>query len=76
MDFIRAFDLCGLQRHLKVLGIFCRLHLRDHKAAYLRDLPLTFNYVNACTESYPELRPFFNFMQTRVYQPFAAKCPL
>ncbi len=76
MDFIRAFDLCGLQRHLKVLGIFCRLHLRDHKAAYLRDLPLTFNYVNACTESYPELRPFFDFMQTRVYQPFAAKCPL
>ena len=68
--FTRAFDLCGLQRHLKVLGIFCRLHLRDHKAAYLRDLPLTFNYVNACSESYSELRPFYQFMQETVYLRF------
>ena len=72
-DFIRAFDWCGLQRHLKVLGIFCRLHLRDHKPAYLHDLPLTFNYVNACLESYSELQPFHHFMQQRVYLPFAEK---
>jgi hypothetical protein len=69
-EFIRAFDLCGLQRHLKVLGIFCRLYLRDHKAGYLRDLPLTFNYVNACAESYSELQPFYQFMQEKVYLPF------
>lgn len=73
--FVRAFDLCGLQRHLKVLGIFCRLHLRDKKTAYLRDLPLTFHYVNACLESYPELQPLQNFIQKRVYVPFLEKYP-
>ena len=70
-DFTRAFDLCGLQRHLKVLGIFCRLHLRDHKTTYLRDLPLTLNYVNACLESYDELRPLYQFMQNKVHLRFA-----
>lgn len=72
-EFTKAFDLCGLQRHLKVLGIFCRLHLRDHKASYLRDLPLTFNYVTACAESYGELHPFYHFMQEKVYLPFAKR---
>ena len=38
--FRRAFDLMGLQRHIKVLGIFCRLWYRDGKAGYLEDLPL------------------------------------
>jgi len=66
-DFTRAFDLCGLQRHLKVLGIFCRLHLRDKKSAYLRDLPLTFNYVLACLESHDELQPLYRFMQDKVH---------
>lgn len=68
-EFIRAFDLCGLQRHLKVLGIFCRLHLRDHKPGYLKDLPLTLNYVLECAETYEELHPFFRFLQMRVYLP-------
>ena len=72
-EFMRAFDFCGLQRHLKVLGIFCRLHLRDHKATYLSDLPLTFNYVNSCLESYSELEPLYQFMQEKVYLPFAEK---
>jgi aminoglycoside/choline kinase family phosphotransferase len=75
-EFTRAFDLCGLQRHLKVLGIFCRLHLRDHKHGYLRDLPLTLHYVHACSEAYPELQPFYHFMQKRVYQHFIEKQPL
>ena len=35
-EFIRAFDLCGLQRHLKVLGVFARLYLRDNKQNYLQ----------------------------------------
>ena len=64
-DFKRAFDLCGLQRHLKVLGIFCRLYLRDGKANYLADLPLTRHYVMACLESYPELRAFYDLMEER-----------
>jgi aminoglycoside/choline kinase family phosphotransferase len=68
-EFIRVFDLCGLQRHLKVLGVFCRLYLRDKKAAYLRDLPLTLRYVLECTEIYPCFHPFFDFMQRRVQLP-------
>ena len=69
--FIRAFDLCGLQRHLKVLGVFCRLHLRDNKSAYLRDLPLTFNYLSTCLESNSELQPFYQFIQQKTHLPFA-----
>ena len=43
--FEQWFDLIGLQRHLKVLGIFARLHIRDQKSAYLDDLPLVVAYV-------------------------------
>lgn len=68
-EFTRAFDLCGLQRHLKVLGVFARLHLRDSKPAYLQDLPLTLHYVMACLESYEELGPFYQFMQNRIRLP-------
>lgn len=72
--FIQAFDLCGLQRHLKVLGVFCRLYLRDNKPGYLRDLPLTFNYTMACLESYPELQTLHRFMQQKVFEPFTRVC--
>lgn len=68
-EFIRFFDLCGLQRHLKVLGVFCRLFLRDGKSGYLKDLPLTLKYVLECTESYPEFHSFFQFLQNRVFLP-------
>jgi aminoglycoside/choline kinase family phosphotransferase len=68
-EFIRAFDLCGLQRHLKVLGVFCRLHLRDNKPGYLKDLPLTLKYVLECTEIYKELQPLYHFFQARIYLP-------
>lgn len=44
-QFMRWFDLMGLQRHLKVLGTFARLYLRDGKEGYLRDLPLVNTYV-------------------------------
>lgn len=43
--FLRWFDLIGLQRHIKVLGIFARLNHRDGKSHYLCDLPLTLSYV-------------------------------
>lgn len=68
-EFTRAFDLCGLQRHLKVLGVFSRLHLRDNKPGYLKDLPLTLKYVLECSETYPELHPLFYFLQKRVELP-------
>lgn len=52
---LKWFDLTGLQRHLKVLGIFCRLNYRDSKAQYLEDLPLVESYVEEVTALYPEL---------------------
>ncbi len=71
--FCRDFDLTGLQRHLKVLGIFCRLSLRDHKHVYLNDLPLTLHYVMDCLENYTELHAFYHFMQSKVQPLFMEK---
>jgi aminoglycoside/choline kinase family phosphotransferase len=56
--FKRWFDLMGMQRHLKAIGIFARLHLRDEKSAYLQSIPRTFNYVIQVCGAYPELRAF------------------
>ena len=53
--FQRWFDLIGLQRHLKVLGIFCRLWYRDGKRGYLADLPRVLGYVLRVARRYPEL---------------------
>ena len=52
--FRRAFDLMGLQRHLKVLGIFCRLYYRDGKPGYLNDLPLVWKYTREVGLRHPE----------------------
>ncbi len=61
-EFIRAFDICGLQRHLKVLGIFSRLHIRDNKSKYLEDIPLVFHYIINCLKSYNEFADFYEIM--------------
>ena len=53
----------GLQRHLKVLGIFCRLWYRDGKPGYLRDLPLTFRYVIEVAAKHKDLAPFADWLQ-------------
>ncbi len=53
---IRWFDLMGIQRHLKVLGVFSRLNYRDAKAQYLNDLPLTLKYIIDTCEKYKELQ--------------------
>jgi N-acetylmuramate 1-kinase len=65
-EFHQAFDWCGLQRHLKVLGIFSRLFLRDGKQNYLKDLPLTLSYILNCAQKYPPLANFHLIMQTKV----------
>jgi hypothetical protein len=52
--FRRDFDLMGLQRHIKVLGIFCRLWYRDGKAGYLNDLPLVWRYTREVGVRHPE----------------------
>jgi hypothetical protein len=62
----RWFDLMGLQRHLKVLGIFCRLWYRDGKAGYLGDLPLVLRYTLDVADEYAELRDFAHWLRDRV----------
>lgn len=61
--FRRWFDLIGLQRHIKVLGIFCRLYYRDGKSGYLDDLPRVFDYVVDVASDYPELSAFVALLQ-------------
>ena len=71
--FNRWFDLMGLQRHLKAIGIFARLNLRDGKAGYLKDIPRTMNYVVQVCQKYPELADFYAYLQAEilpVYQRF------
>ena len=65
-QFIRWFDLIGVQRHIKVLGIFCRLWHRDGKIGYLGDLPLTFEYVLDACRRYPELVEFGRWLEWRI----------
>lgn len=55
--FLHWFDWMGLQRHIKVLGIFARLYHRDGKAHYLQDLPLTLSYVLTVADKYPTMQP-------------------
>lgn len=64
--FQRWFDLMGLQRHLKAVGIFARLHLRDGKDGYLPDIPRTLRYVLDVAGRYPELGEFHRFLDLRV----------
>jgi aminoglycoside/choline kinase family phosphotransferase len=54
-DFLRASDLMGVQRHLKVIGIFARICHRDGKPRYLADVPRFFDYIDAVLARRPEL---------------------
>jgi aminoglycoside/choline kinase family phosphotransferase len=56
-DFYRDFEWMGLQRHLKVLGIFARLFHRDGKDGYLKDIPLVFKYARKVAERYNAFKP-------------------
>jgi aminoglycoside/choline kinase family phosphotransferase len=56
-DFFRDYEWMGVQRHLKVLGIFARLYHRDGKDAYLKELPLVARYLRKACERYSELSP-------------------
>lgn len=61
------FDDMGLQRHLKVLGIFARLHHRDGKPRYLADLPRVLDYVRRVLNSRPELPHLQQVFETHVW---------
>lgn len=63
VQFTRWFDLMGLQRHLKILGIFSRLYYRDNKPNYINDLPLTLHYVQKISSKYPELAELSSFLK-------------
>jgi len=65
-EFLRWFDLIGVQRHIKVLGIFCRLWYRDGKAGYLADLPRVLAYVLETCAQYAELGSLGRFLEERV----------
>ena len=54
-EFEYWFDVTGLQRHLKAIGIFSRLNYRDNKPNYLDDIPRTFNYIKNTLSKYSEL---------------------
>ena len=64
--FRHGFDLMGLQRHLKVLGIFCRLWYRDGKSGYLRDLPLVWKYTRSVGRRYPETAPLIALLEQAI----------
>jgi aminoglycoside/choline kinase family phosphotransferase len=65
-QFLRWFDLMGVQRHVKILGIFSRLFHRDGKAEYLDNLPLTLKYVQSVCDRYAELEPLRAFLRRKV----------
>jgi N-acetylmuramate 1-kinase len=71
-EFLRWFDLMGLQRHIKVLGIFARLYYRDGKRGYLKDLPRVLDYTRAAAAAHPETAEFADFLTTHVDAAFAA----
>ena len=65
--FARDLDLTGVQRHLKVLGIFARLNHRDGKPRYLTDAPRFVAYLDAVLPRHPELAPLHALLQRHVF---------
>jgi len=73
-EFLRWFDWMGLQRHIKVLGIFARLYLRDDKPGYLNDLSLVIHYTLSVAKKYPEFSDFVLWFEHELL-PKARQCP-
>jgi len=65
-EFLKWFDFMGLQRHIKVLGVFARLFLRDKKDGYLKDLPLVLKYVLETANRYEETKEFAALLEELV----------
>jgi len=61
-DFFRDYEWMGVQRHLKILGIFARLYHRDNKNGYLKDLPLVMDYLRRACERYVDLKPLLHIL--------------
>jgi aminoglycoside/choline kinase family phosphotransferase len=69
--FMRWFDLMGLQRHIKVLGIFARLFYRDGKSQYLHDLPRVLHYVKETAARHAQTAKFSDFLDRHIEPRFA-----
>lgn len=67
-DFRQDFDWMSAQRHLKVAGIFARLHHRDGKSGYLKDIPLTLRNLRKALTPYPEFAGFLRWLEARLPQ--------
>jgi aminoglycoside/choline kinase family phosphotransferase len=65
-QFLEWFDFIGLQRHIKVLGIFSRLALRDSKRGYLNDMPLVVHYCLEASSKYPQAEAFNHWFKQTV----------
>ncbi len=74
--FKRWFDLMGMQRHLKAIGIFARLNHRDHKPGYLADIPRTLGYVLSVAGEYPEFAGFADLVSALVVQGYEDDTPV
>lgn len=75
-QFRRDFDLMGLQRNFKVMGIFSRLCIRDNKPQYLADIPLVIQYFLEVACKYEEMAPFLDWFETKVLVVAKAKLNL
>jgi aminoglycoside/choline kinase family phosphotransferase len=65
----------GAQRHLKVVGIFARLSLRDGKHGYLNDIPLVFKYLLDEIKDYAALQPFYQWVVATIVPAYLQKNP-
>ena len=70
--FMHDADLIGVQRHLKVMGIFARLHHRDAKPKYLADAPRFLAYLDAVLPRHPALAPLAGLIDRHVRPALAA----
>ncbi|MDO8312918.1 MAG: phosphotransferase, partial [Sideroxyarcus sp.] len=61
-EFYRDYELMGVQRHIKVLGIFARLYHRDGKDGYLKNMPLVMDYLHRACKRYIDLKPLLNLL--------------
>jgi len=67
-DFFQQFEIMGVQRHLKILGIFSRLSLRDGKHNYLNDIPLVEKYLLNVCERYSLLTPIRKILRRAIHE--------
>lgn len=65
-QFLRWCDWIALQRHLKCIGIFSRLHHRDKKSGYLKDIPRVIGYAKMICQAYPEFKDLEKFLTVNV----------